>query len=317
MTKKKRLKRKKLNFVSILFFAIVFALFILHEIKSDFTLPTIGADGIGDYSNGVTLSTDDPTQLLTVDFLDVGQGDCTLIRTPERNILIDASTVDAYTAIASALEKFHITKLDMVIATHPHNDHIGSMAKIIENYDIGLFIMPYLSEEIIPTTKTFENMLLALKEKEIEITIAEPNTYYDLGNDMRLTITGPVDTYDSLNNLSVVCTLEYKDASFLFTGDMESKAETDILKGNFNVEADVLKVAHHGSSTSSSKRFITAVNPTYAVISVGKDNSYGHPNNKTLNTLADFNVTVFRTDLNHNICFTTDGEEFAIRTYSL
>ncbi len=245
---------------------------------------------------------------LIVEFIDVGQADSILILTPnEKTVLIDAGEPEDYEKIKETIDNYGIDKLDVVIATHPHSDHIGSMQKIIENYDIGRVYMP----DKIHTSKTFENLLLAIEKKGLEIDIAEAGGKIDLDNAIDLKFVSPNGSFEDINNNSAVLKLAYKDTSFLFTGDMETMAEKLI---DDNIDVDVLKVGHHGSNTSSSKEFLNRVTPTIAVISVGKDNKYNHPSQDIVDRLNGMGVQVYRTDEKGNITITSDGFKMEIKT---
>lgn len=245
---------------------------------------------------------------LIVEFIDVGQADSILILTPnEKTVLIDAGEPEDYEKIKETIDNYGIDKLDVVIATHPHSDHIGSMQKIIENYDIGRVYMP----DKIHTSKTFENLLLAIEKKGLEIDIAEAGGKIDLDNAIDLKFVSPNGSFEDINNNSAVLKLAYKDTSFLFTGDMETMAEKLI---DDNIDVDVLKVGHHGSNTSSSKEFLNRVTPTIAVISVGKDNKYNHPSQDIVDRLNGIGAQVYRTDEKGNITITSDGFKMEIKT---
>ena len=198
-------------------------------------------------------------------------------------------------------------QLDLVIATHMHSDHMGGMAEVLEAVPAKTFIMTELPEDLTPTSRVYENLLTALEQSpETEVIPAQPGDRYSLGDGVTLTILGPVADYDDLNLTSVVCRVDAGDRSFLFTGDMEKKAENDLIAAGADLSADVLKVGHHGASTSSTADFLTEVDPVCSVISVGEGNSYGHPTAATLERLNEYGP-VYRTDLLGEIRITTDG----------
>lgn len=243
---------------------------------------------------------------LVVSFIDVGQGDSELVQLPTgENMLIDAGDRDSYTAIKAELEENNIEKIDYLIATHPHADHIGSMADVIKNYDIGEIYMPKVTTD----TKTYENVLKAVKSKGYTINAAKAGMTVIDSDAIKAEIIAPnTDKYDDLNNYSIVLRLTYKNRSVLFTGDAEVLSENEILKNGYDVSADVLKTGHHGSSTSSGEEFLSAVNPKYAIISCGKGNSYGHPHKETVQKMEKFRIDTFRTDVDGTIIFVTDGD---------
>ena len=242
---------------------------------------------------------------LAVSFIDVGQADCILITTNDHNMLIDAGNNEDGEKLVSYFNSLGITKFDHVVATHAHEDHIGGMDDIINNFDIDNFYMPQSTT----TTKTFEDVLDALISKEISISIPKIDSEFNL-DDAKLKVIYAGDETNDLNDSSIVLKLTYKNNSFLFTGDATSNIEKEIL--NKDIKADVLKVGHHGSQYSSTDDFLAAVNPKYAVILVGKNNSYGHPTIETLNKLA--NTKVYRTDENGTIIFTSDGKDISVKT---
>ncbi|PKM64939.1 MAG: hypothetical protein CVU96_00325 [Firmicutes bacterium HGW-Firmicutes-20] len=248
-------------------------------------------------------------KLLIVNYIDVGQGDSILIQTPNgSNILIDAGTSSYQTKVANYLIARGITKIDVLIATHPHADHIGGMSYIIENFQIGSIYMPKATT----TTKTYETLLTTIKSKGLLINTAKAGMSIDLDSSLSVKIIAPVSsTYSDLNQHSVVLKITYQNNSFLFMGDAGFTSEQEILNLGISLKADVLKVGHHGSSTSTSQSFLTAVAPKYAVISVGK-NSYGHPTEEVINRLTDLGVNTFRTDIDGNIVISSDGKSIFV-----
>lgn len=247
---------------------------------------------------------------MAVHFLDVGQGDCSLIIMPSGEaMLIDTSTKDQADVILEYISYYKIKKLDYLVLTHPHADHIGSAPKIIKSLDIGTILMP----DATTTTKIFEETLNAIDSKNLEITIPKPGEEFKLGK-ASITVLGPTKDTNDLNNMSIVLRLDYGKTSFLFTGDAEHPSEEDMLKVNkaSAFKADVIKLGHHGSSTSSSDDFLSAVDPDYAVISCGKDNSYGHPHTEIIKSLQKKNITYYRTDEKGNIVFSSDGKKVSL-----
>ncbi|MBU3155402.1 MBL fold metallo-hydrolase [Clostridium estertheticum] len=239
-------------------------------------------------------------------FIDVGQGDCTLIQVNNKNLLIDSGTSDSKQKLIRYLKKNNIIKLDYIIATHPHEDHIGGMASVIKNFEIGEFYAP----KAITSTGVFTDMIHALRDKNLKIKIAAPNTSLNLGPNATCFMLSPnKTTYDNLNNYSCALKISYKNSTYLFTGDIETQAEQEILANNYDLSADVLKVAHHGSKTSSSKEFLAKVYPKIAIISCGIDNDYGHPNKETLDRLKKLNTIIYRTDISKTIVLISDGSK--------
>ncbi|MDS0526579.1 MBL fold metallo-hydrolase [Clostridium sp. SHJSY1] len=238
---------------------------------------------------------------LVIHYIDVGQGDSELIQVDGKNILIDAgdNKDDAY----YYLKKLGVTTLDYIIATHPHEDHIGGMDKVIDEMNVGTFYAP----KITTNTKTFENMVNSLKKKNLQMKAPKVGEEINVGK-AKLTFLAPNgDNYKELNDYSIVVKVTYGSNSFLFMGDAEELSESEILKNGLDVSTDVLKVGHHGSNSSTSNNFLKKVSPTYAIISVGKDNKYGHPTDSTLKKLKS--KKVFRTDLNGTVRAYSDGKK--------
>lgn len=246
---------------------------------------------------------------LEVYFFDVGQGDSELIRLPGgENILIDAGTSSTEDELVGELRSLGAETLDLVVATHPHADHIGGMAAVIDAFDVRQVVMPRISESDTPTTKTYENLLQSIADKGLTITPAEPGDELLSSGGAVLTVLAPNgEDYGDLNNYSVVLRLTYREDSFLFTGDAEEASEEEMLSLDWPLTATVLKCGHHGSETSTSPAFLDAVSPQYAVISCGVDNDYGHPDAVTLEKLEAAGAEVFRTDLQGTILASTDG----------
>lgn len=255
-------------------------------------------------------SKDDASQIqsnkMLVHYIDVGQGDCILIQVNNKNLLIDSGPKSDKKKLFNYLNSLNLKKLDYVIATHPHEDHIGNMANVINSYRINAFYAPKIQSN----TKTFENMVDALKSKKLKINIIKRGTdSINLGTDTRVTIFSPTkNDYENLNNYSPVMKIEYGKTSFLFTGDAQNDIEEEILSNNDDISADILKIGHHGSSTSTSDNFLKKVNPSIGVISVGEGNVYNHPNDDILERLKKNKVTIYRTDTNGTIILSSDGK---------
>ena len=253
-------------------------------------------------------------QVMTVSFLDVGQADCTLISLPDgKHILIDGGNVNDGELIADYLKRQGIKKLDLMVATHPHEDHIGGLDDVLAATEVMKVYMPEISEKDMPTTKTYEYFIDAVLNEGCAVSPAKAGETVLKGEDYTLTCLSPAKTdIGDMNNYSVVLMLSFKDADFLFTGDAEKDIENEILKSGYNIDAEVIKVPHHGSDTSSSKKYLSAVTPYYAVISCGKDNSYGHPHAEVLERYNAVSATVYRTDLQGTVIIATNGTEFNI-----
>ncbi len=247
---------------------------------------------------------------LVIHLIDVGQADSILIQQQDHAMLIDAGNNADANLVVSFIQGKGIEYLDYVIGTHPHEDHIGGLDAVIESLGLGKIILPDATNN----TKTFEDVLLAIQAKGLKITKAVPGNVYQLGAAV-VTILGPaVSSYDDLNDSSVVCRIDFGDRSFLFMGDAERASETAMITAGFNLDADVLKVGHHGSNSSTSEQFLKAVTPDSAVICVGEDNDYGHPRAETLDLLASYGVEVYRTDLAGTITIVCDGSNIIFST---
>jgi competence protein ComEC len=251
----------------------------------------------------------EPLSGMEITYLDVGNADCEIIRMEDgTNIVIDAGTKDQSGNIIRALKRKGIRKIDYLIATHPHADHIGGMEDIIDSAEIGTVVFP----SVVHTSKTYENLLKKIKEKEIPAVKAESGVVLHETDRCKIQLVAPKkdEKYESLNNYSAVLHIAYGNTTFLFAGDAEKLSENEML--NYEIRSDVLKVGHHGSRTSSSEKFIAKVNPRIAVISCGKDNEYGHPHQETLEILK--NAEVYRTDKNGDIIIHADGTNLTVAT---
>lgn len=242
---------------------------------------------------------------LQAHFIDIGQGDATLITCDGHAMLIDAGGNSTGTALQYYLDKQGITSLDYIIGTHPDEDHIGGMDVIITKLDCGTVMLPDCEKD----TTSYRDVMDAIAYRAYEITRPVVGDTYALGG-AEFTIIAPNQTaYQDSNNMSIGLVLTHGESSFLFTGDAEGLAEEDILNNGMEIDADVLHVAHHGNGKGSTPDFVEAVSPDYAVISCERGNPYGHPHSRTLHTLQENNVELFRTDVQGNIIAYSDGAE--------
>lgn len=240
---------------------------------------------------------------LEVHFIDVGQGDATLIKCDGHYMLIDAGNNDKGTLVQNYLQHQGIETLDYVIGTHPDADHIGGLDVVLYKFDCKTIIMPDVAND----TRTYDDVVQTMKNKGYQTTYPVVGETYTIGG-ATFTIIAPNKDYgNDMNSWSVGVLLQNGNHRFLFTGDAEEGAEQDILQNGIDISADVYKVAHHGSNTATSQAFLDAVHPTYAVISAGEGNSYGHPHAEVLNRLRAAGVSVFRTDEQGTIVATSDG----------
>lgn len=240
---------------------------------------------------------------LKVHFLDVGQGDAIFIELPnQQTMLIDAGNAGNGTEILSYIRKAGYERLDYVVASHPHADHIGGMATVVKSMPVGTFYMPKKEA----TTKTFENLLSTIQDEGLSIHTAKAGVSILSLDSLKVDIVAPVgSSYSDLNDYSAIIKLTYGANAFLFTGDAETASQSQITA---DIRADVLKVGHHGSDESTSEGFLRAVAPAHAVISVGKSNQYKHPTDSTLAILAEKKIATYRTDMTGTIVFTSDGK---------
>lgn len=244
---------------------------------------------------------------LSVHFIDVGQGDAVLILSDGEAMLIDTGIYEGAQELIDYIHAQGVQKLTCAVATHPHSDHIGAMDEVITKFPIESF----LKTEAVNDNKPYRYMMEELADKKTNVINPQPGDSYQLGQ-AQFTVLAPLsmDYGSNLNNSSIVIRLDYGDTSFLFTGDAEIEEELDLVENGI-APADVLKVGHHGSETSSSNTFLDAVRPACAVISCGKDNRYGHPDAEVLKRLEERNVEILRTDEKGSIVFHSDGKELS------
>ncbi len=250
---------------------------------------------------------------LILHFIDVGQGDCTLIESKGRFALIDAGERTESDKVVSYLTSAGVRALDLIISTHPHSDHCGGLADVIRNFDTATLICPNVQTE----SNIWENVLDAADERGVAYETPEPYEFYQLG-ESTITVLSPMSdaVYSNLNNYSVVCMVEYGNTSALLTGDAEKEVERELVRGSYDLSADILKCGHHGSSTSSCSEFLRAVSPSAAVISCGENNDYGHPHKETTEALRLARIPSWRTDIHGDIVAVSDGDDIYISTSS-
>lgn len=244
-----------------------------------------------------------PPLTLTVHFLDVGQADAILLECGGVFALIDAGNVADGSYVVSYLEKAGVETLSAVISTHPHEDHAGGLAAVLAVYPTKAVYAATTTYD----TKCYNDFLHYADQQRLTVQIPKPGDQLTVG-EASVTVLGPVKSYANVNDTSLVLMVRFGDTRFLLTGDMEIEAETDLMESGADLKAYVLKVGHHGSSTSTGYRFLYEVDPTYAVISVGKDNDYGHPHEEPLSRLEDADVTLYRTDKMGTILAVSDGK---------
>lgn len=300
MAKRRKKKYSKKKIYSVIITALVLLAAIIAYFVSGGTLDGLIGGGYQPPETNVEGS-------LEVHFIDVGQADSILVRSESANMLIDTGDLDddCTASIISYLEGFGITKLDYLVLTHPDADHIGGAPEIINGFTVVNCIMPNAEK----STKIFESTVNALEEKQVNVIEAVADYEFKVG-EAQCRILAPINEYDDVNDMSAVIQLYFGEKSILFTGDAESESEADMIKRytSADLNADVLKVGHHGSSTSTSQAFLDLVNPEYAVISCGEGNSYGHPHDETIDLLEKNKITYYRTDVSGTIVLVTDGK---------
>ena len=287
----------------ILCFAVIAVFYILHPVETKDNspggnVPTSAVEALSDLDGD-----------LVVSFIDVGQGDSILLEQGEETMLIDCGPASSQGQLLDYLSERELDTIDYLVLTHPHEDHIGGAVAILESYPVEAVYMPDKTH----TTSTYGDTLDAIRNQQLTVTTAQAGDRFSLG-DATVEIVGPVSISNDLNNCSIVLRLAYEDVAFLFTGDAEAQEEADILNNGLDVQADVLKVGHHGSSSSTYQDFLEAVDPEIAVISCGEGNDYGHPHQETLDILYSSHISTFRTDEQGTILAISDGQTVTIYT---
>ena len=244
-----------------------------------------------------------------VHYLDVGQGDCSLVLCDGHAMLIDGGESSESSKVYAYLKQHGVSHLDYMVASHAHSDHIGGLSGALNYATVDTAFCPVTEYD----SKTFDSMVKYLDKQGVSITVPSAGDEFMLGS-AHVQILGPQKNYDDPNDTSIVLKVTYGETSFLFTGDAERTAEADILNAGYNLSNTVLKVGHHGSDTSTSYPFLREIMPEYAVIQVGKDNSYGHPTEDTLSRLRDADVKVYRNDLQGDIICSSDGKTVSFTT---
>lgn len=244
---------------------------------------------------------------LVVHYLDVGQGDSEFVELPNGEcMLIDASTDVFSKTVIDAVESYGYSKIDYVVATHPHEDHIGALDNVIEHFDVGKIYMP----DVTSSSECYEDLIEEIDYKNLDISTAKSDVTVYGDNNLKIEFLSPIESsYSESNNYSAVLKITYGENSFLFMGDAESLVEKELVdKYGGEIDSDVLKVGHHGGDNASCEEFLSEVTPRYAVISCGKNNSYGHPHKETLERLDHCNAQVYCTDDCSTITITCDGQ---------
>lgn len=244
-----------------------------------------------------------------VHFIDVGQGDAILVRTWGHDMLVDAGGWNSQ--VVSYLQNLGIRRLNKVVATHPHADHIGGMIAVMDSFKINKIIDPQVPH----TTKTYNQYLTSILEKDIPFIRGVQGDVYALGRNANMKVYHPKDSAGTnLNNASIVLKVTMDEVTLLLTGDIEEEAEKQLLKDSLDLAAHILKVAHHGSRTSTGEAFLKQVSPEVSVIMCGPNNRYGHPHEETLERLTSIETRIYRTDLHGSVVIKSDGKSFFIQS---
>lgn len=304
-------RSRRIGSLLLTFFLLLASASVLSN--SGYTAPNIpsiqAAEHTASVSQSANSSSREQKELLTVTFLDVGQGDAAVLQCGGQSMMIDGGKAKASSYIYSWLKKNQISHLDVMVATHTDADHIGGLSGALNYAKVGTAYCPVTSG----TTKTFQSFVKYLKKQGKSITVPKAGDEFTLGS-AQVRILGPTDPQAEGNNSSIVLKVTFGDTSFLFTGDAEREEEQELLESGYDLESTVLKVGHHGSDTSTSYLFLRTVNPQYAVISVGTDNTYGHPTEAVLSRLRDADVKTYRTDLQGTITAVSDGKKVTFQT---
>lgn len=304
-------RSRRIGSLLLTFFLLLASASVLSN--SGHTTPNItsiqAAEHTASVSQSAKSSSGEQKELLTVTFLDVGQGDAAVLQCGGQTMMIDGGKAKASSYIYSWLKKNQISYLDVMVATHTDADHIGGLPGALNYAKVGTAYCPVTSG----TTKTFQSFVKYLKKQAKSITVPKAGDEFSLGG-AQVRILGPLDPQAEGNNSSIVLKVTFGDTSFLFTGDAEREEEQELLESGYDLESTVLKVGHHGSDTSTSYLFLRTVNPQYAVISVGADNTYGHPTEAVLSRLRDADVKTCRTDLQGTITAVSDGKKVTFQT---
>lgn len=246
-------------------------------------------------------------------YLDVGQSDCTIVVCNNEVLMIDCGTFNQLNTIRQSLHTLNIDTIDYMVITHQHDDHMGSAAEIMNDWDVENFIMPRLTQSNNVLSKTYNVLINTVDSKNINKIPAQDCKNFMLGEAL-VEILSPTEQSNNLNNMSVVLKITYGNTEFLFQGDAEAKIENDLLRSGYDIDIDVLKSGHHGSNTSSNEKYLEATSPKFAIVSSGASNNYGHPNGNVLERLESDDIPTFVTSLDGDITVTSDGEKIFVTT---
>ena len=317
-----KIRNKKVINFSIILIGIISSIFIYQDHSKDYqirneiylkqifnkdnSIATNSVANILDEKNTEKISTELDGNILRVSYIDVNQGDSILIELPNKEVmLIDAAEKYYVNKVVDYIDSLGYEKIDYVVGTHPHTDHIGGLESIVRKYDIGYIYMPKKQSN----SKTFLNLLKSIKEKNLKINTAKSGVDIINSDDLKVKIIAPTKEYNDSNNSSAVIKINYINRCFLFMGDAEVESEKSITD---SVECDVVKIGHHGSDTSSDESFVKKTKAKYAIISVGENNIYKHPYDFIIKRWENNGTKVLRTDKLGTIVITTDGNNLIV-----
>ena len=284
--------------------------FILLFLCMLFLFPICGCQLLDDWQEEQERTEEQMNADFSIHFIDVGQGDCILIRCGDHTMLIDAGENAAQSAVADYLDKFKLDTFDYVAGTHAHSDHIGSLDYVVAHFDVGALLVSPQKEE----TNIYHNLLEAADKTDTPVYSVKAGDSFMLGS-AKIFVVGPrQENYENVNNSSIIFKVVYGETSFLLAGDAESMEERELIEAGADLQADVLKVGHHGSDTSTGYTFLREIMPKIAVIQVGLGNDYGHPSEEVMSRLYDQGATVYRTDMHGNVVITSDGNNLEVYT---
>lgn len=276
-----------------------------HKLLALFLILSLILGGCGlPQENGNATIPSSSEEMLFVHFIDVGQADCALIQCGEFTMLIDGGNKDDGRKVVAYLQEQGVEELDVVVSTHPHEDHLGGIPAVLAVFPTKTVYSPTRTY----SSNLFDDFLYYVDQQGLELEFPSPGSSFTMEG-VTVTFLGPIKSYPDVNDTSIVLRIDYGETSFLFTGDAESVSERDMMEAGMNLDADVLKVGHHGSYSSTSYRFLYYVSPAYAVISCGRDNSYGHPHDEPMSRLRQAECVIFRTDEMGTILATSDGKD--------
>lgn len=292
----RRKGRSVLALLGALLFLALLVLYDLHSgnvLRDFFGLPERPSPGIAEARTAVHL-------------IDVGQGDAVYIRAGGKDVLIDAGEKEnGRTDVVRYLRSLGVKRIDVLVASHPHSDHIGGMEAVVRSFEIGKVVMPRLREELTPATDCYRDLLTAVKEKGLTVSAAQDLGEIPLSEDgkTKLSFLGPRRDHEDLNDMSVCVRFETEGFSALFCGDAEEAAEEDLLSSGADLSCDLLKLSHHGSAGSNLEAFLDAASPELFAVSAGAENEYGHPSGQVLERIRRTGKPLYRTDLQGTVVF--------------